>query len=54
MRAIDFFLEDGKITDHTIIVDMDLATSVPTDATIQHRSKSSGTESSRDPILDVL
>lgn len=54
-RAIDFFLEDGKITDHTIIADMDLATSVPTDVILFNiASKSSGTESSRDPILDVF
>lgn len=54
-KAIDFFKDDGKINDPLVIADMTLAENVSTDVILFNiDSKSSGSQSNKDPILDVF
>lgn len=55
-KAIDYFLEDGKIQDPMVIADMKLACNTPTDVilfNIDSKSKSAGTKG-KDSILNVF
>lgn len=54
-KAIDFFKEDKKIDDALVIADMNLAENVSTDVILFNiDSKSAGSQSNKDPILDVF
>src|SRR5690554_4134813 len=55
-KAIDYFIEDGKIEDSTIIANIELASSVSTDAilfNIDSESETSG-KKNKDSILNVF
>ena len=55
-RAIDYFIEDGKIKDPAIIANIELASSVSTDAilfNIDSESETSG-KKNKDSILNVF
>ena len=54
-KAIDFFKEDKKIEDALVIADMSVAENVSTDVILFNiDSKSTGSDSNKDPILDVF
>ncbi len=54
-NAIDFFKEEKKIDDALVIADMSLAENVSTDVILFNiDSKSTGSDSDKDPILDVF